>query len=549
MNPADGGLTWGAEERISSVNREATNPFAGQYCARTDLVGLAEYAQFSQPATLPADRPARVTVRYRHSGAATSYIRIRNSTSNVWLTAAGTWVGVATDIALPNSAGWHEFQMEFTAHASYTAYVVEAGSDATGALGLSAYFDDISIDAMERDYLESVSISLGGAGMDPAPIAGTWGATLDNKDGLFHPFHPTSPYKNLLRLGREVRISVGGNYGGVDYYWQRLIGFMDSPRFNHGSHTVELNGMDYMKLLADTKIRESEAVSETEFGSGSASASVPSGPTVGDVSAYYHGPSHWGERITFDSHASPGGTGGEIYAEADACEIGAGEADNVTNWTATGGAVTSEGPAQESDYMLQFVRDLDGPTEQYAQDTDVGSITAGAQYTLSLWARVTSLNGAYAVLLAQQSVGGTIQTLGQKIMSDGADWVQYSFIITAATTGELRLKLRTGGSFALTGDIVELDEISVRLYDPTSWMMYDMPPNCNGPYFVTLDGEPLWQGDADGKNAWHYDEAGRTFYLSEGMTVNAGVNNLHVYYYTTQVVENVLADLLVHAGL
>jgi hypothetical protein len=77
---------------------------------------------------------------------------------------------------------------------------------------------------------------------------------------------------------------------------------------------------------------------------------------------------------------------------------------------------------------------------------------------------------------------------------------------------------------------------------------YVLPDICNGPYFVTLDGEPVWQGFDEG-SGWHYDEFGRMFWLDDTIIVADGTANLRVYFYTTQVLENVLADILAGVGL
>lgn len=387
-------------------------------------------------------------------------------------------------------------------------------------------------------YLKSVSVSLGGAGMTTAPIAGTWSATIDNPRGIFHPKHPTSARSGLLRIGREVRISVGAIFGGVPYYWQRIIGFMDAPRFDHGSHEVHLSGQDYAELLTDFFLRDANVIAESASGSGSAA-----------VDAVINGPLHWGAVAVFDSVAT-GGAGSEMYDEGDACEIGAGEADNVTQWTCpTSGIVSSEGPAPESNYLLRLEREGDwmvtGDTE-YCEDTNVASLTAGQQYIVTFWGRTvynSSDSGGYGRLQVRQGSS----SIGQSVFSGSGGYHQIVF--TAASTGALILRLYGSGKYSMAGDYFEIDEISVKTYDPDTWMRYDLPVSCNGPYFVTLDGEPVGQGDQDEAIGWHYDEGARSLYLSEQMLVPNGTDNLRVYYYTDQVLEEVLADILVWAGL
>ena len=261
-------------------------------------------------------------------------------------------------------------------------------------------------------YLKDISLSLGGAGMSPDPISGTWSAVIDNENGIFHPKHPTSSYADLLRIGRQVRISVGGVYGGFTYLWQRLIGYMDVPRFNHGTRTVEISGCDYMKNLADTSL--------------------------------YSPYTHWGSSETYTSVASPGGTGSEIYAEADACEVGVNEADNVNNWVEGGtGGATDSIAGEKSNFTLEFERDAPGPTIQYTANSDVGNVTAGTQYVVSFWSK--NLGDHNCRMLIYQTVGGSPQLIGEEWCSDSG-WVYHSKVVTVTATGAMQLAVSTGGN-------------------------------------------------------------------------------------------------------
>lgn len=395
-----------------------------------------------------------------------------------------------------------------------------------------------------KDYLKHISVSLGGAGMDPAPIAGTWSATIDNESGIFHPRHPTSAYAGLLRVGREVRVSIGAEYGGVDYFWQRLIGFMDAPKFNQGSRTVQLSGMDYMSLLANMILRDVNPIAESgSIISGSA------GSGSGFADDIINGPLHWGRVAVFASVASPGGSGIELYDGADACEIGAGEADNVTNWVVTGGGtVTSEGPSPTSAYYLQFVRDADYPAADSVLKDDVGDIVAGGQYRITFRASRTPDYG-YCRMMAY---GTPTSYLGACNIS-GSTWKTYSIITSVVpASGPLQLKLETLVPDALAGDTIWIDDISIQFYDPLNWMRYVLPATCNGPYYVTINGAPIGQGDQGGVaeegGGWHYVESSHSLFFNQDMVIDAGLPIL-IYYYTNQVLENVLADLMVWSGL
>jgi len=144
-------------------------------------------------------------------------------------------------------------------------------------------------DLAGKSYVENISVSLGGAALTPKPIGGTWNASLFNEDSIFHPNHPTSAYKTYITTGRRIRASIGAKYGGTDYYWQRIIGYIDEPSFGAGGQRISISGADDMKFLEDT-----------EFG---------------DLDNY------WGTSATFSSVSSDGLSGSELYNEADAMDI------------------------------------------------------------------------------------------------------------------------------------------------------------------------------------------------------------------------------------
>jgi hypothetical protein len=153
-----------------------------------------------------------------------------------------------------------------------------------------------------NNYLKSFSVSFGGASMTTDPVAGTWSALISSPDGIFYPENTASAYCAFFITSRKVRISVGGTYGGSDVYWQRMIGVMDSPRFQATiGGDVEIQGMDYFQYLSDYKLRK------------------PS--------------NYWGTSALISTLDPTESLGAEIYAELDASEIGAGEANTVASWS------------------------------------------------------------------------------------------------------------------------------------------------------------------------------------------------------------------------
>ena len=156
------------------------------------------------------------------------------------------------------------------------------------------------------NYLKTFTVSLGGATMTPAPVAGQWTAVIQNQDGIFYPQNTASAYCGYFTTGTRVRISIGGVYGGTPVYWGRLVGVMDSPRFTLNPPEVQLQGFDYMEYLSNYKMRR---------------------PT-----------NYWGSVAAISTVAPVVTLGSELYAGADALAT-SGEANTVASWS-TGGIIT-----------------------------------------------------------------------------------------------------------------------------------------------------------------------------------------------------------------
>lgn len=363
-----------------------------------------------------------------------------------------------------------------------------------------------------KSYLKSVSLSLGGPGATADPIAGKWSATLDNYNAIFHPANTASDYDTLLRIGRKVRISVGGTYGGSDVYWQRLIGYMDEPRFTHSTRTVTLSGTDYMQDLIDADLRSPD--------------------------------NYWGASQTISTVATVQTIGAEAYAEADAVEIGAGEAGNVTNWAATDAAVSSVAEVGGgSTYVMKLER-ATASLVGSALNNDVATLTAGTLYQVSF--KYIKVGAGAGGLDARILKTGTTTLWGGVSGLTSTSWATATFQFTAPESAAARMKF-TFYQLA-SGTYFYIDQVSVKEVTGANINTpYALDSASNGPYYVTLDGSPIWF--ADGLAGWYYDETAYAISFADDKVVATGTNNLVVYYYTTQTAENVVADILVAAGI
>jgi len=390
--------------------------------------------------------------------------------------------------------------------------------------------DDSPVGEASGDFLESLSISFAGAGMSPNPIAATLTAEINNEDAIFHPRHPDSAYSDYFEAGRKVRISVGAKYGGTDYYWPRIIGHIDVPKFSGKTFKVSISGLDYTRVLADTKFKKTALPPDN----------------------------YWGDVVTLDSVATTQ-YGPQLYVPpgGDAAQKGAGERDNVDNWAVLGNggtAITSENDIGGfSDFEIKFVSDPaavpGGGVVWYA---GVCAVVAGTEYNVTFkyartvgdaWLRFNLLDGAVPV-------GGTgnLKPAANDVFYTG------SFSFTAPANANLDLKLICAIKTGDSATTWRVDQISIKSVTENVIKRYQLPDDCNGVHYVELDEGagflPVWPGrQQDGEEGWFYDSDLQQLYFAEGKIVDAGANNLKVYYFTQQVPEDVVADILVDVGL
>jgi len=377
-----------------------------------------------------------------------------------------------------------------------------------------------------ENYVEDISISLGGASMTPHPVEGTWRATILNREGVFHPEHPTSTYKDYLKTGRKVKVSIGAKYGDTDYDWQRIIGYIDEPRFEEGYQKISISGADYMKLLADTQFQELDATHLN----------------------------YWGAMETFDSVETTQ-YGDELYVLPDAAAKDPNEDNTVNKWavlTNGGTAVSSENDLGGfSDYEVQFLADPDDPpagSRIWYQGVCV--VVKGQEYNVTFkYARIAGEgNLRFSLYDDGTLVGGT----GPMRAPTNGVFYSKSFSFTPEANGTLDLKLYSRVTDAPR--TFRIDQISIKSVTENVIKKYQLPEACNGVHYVELDEGagflPVWPGrQIDGDEGWFYDPDLQQLYFAEGKIVDAGTNNLKIYYYTEQSPENVVADLMVKAGL
>jgi len=192
----------------------------------------------------------------------------------------------------------------------------------------------------------------------------------------------------------------------------------------------------------------------------------------------------------------------------------------------------------------------------FVENLNVAALTAGKYYTVSFKYQKTAGDTLFAVNMSQL-VGAVWVTCGSITQLSSAAWTTATFNFEAIATAAVRMELSMQGAGANAGE-VRIDQISIYEFTPYWNRYYDLTDALEtGPFHVTLDGDDVWQAEVD--EGWYYAEdaepgpdppahpAGIVFF--DHNKVVAGGLAIVVYYYTAQAPENVVADLLVYAGL
>lgn len=292
---------------------------------------------------------------------------------------------------------------------------------------------------------------------------------------------------------------------------------MDEPDFDIAGARITVSGYDYMRFLQDTELKSPD--------------------------------NYWGTSATFDSIASDGSSGSELYNEADAMDPDS-EADNVTPWTASACTFVSIADATGGS---TYVGKVTAPVIDWSEigNANVFTPLANTWYIFSFkYKRASGLDRMKCVIKQ-----GTNELVSSVYLRELA-WTNVSVNFTTVSTDPVEIyfyfdDFQTETEF-------RFDNFSIHTFTPYWERYYECGASCKGPYRVILNGADVWQGEED--EGWYYTpdaEPGpdppahpaRIVWFDNNKEVAAGSSNLVIYYFTTEALENVVADLLVTSGL
>jgi len=132
---------------FGAVTKEITEVHGGSFSCKLYTQAQGDYARIDQEFTLTPGNNCKVTVWYLRTAHEGSELRlyITDSGYNTYLKPDGTWTTDATILYLTATEVWKKFELEFTAHQSYSNYRIKLykshGSDGE----VSFYVDDVSV--------------------------------------------------------------------------------------------------------------------------------------------------------------------------------------------------------------------------------------------------------------------------------------------------------------------------------------------------------------------------------------------------------------------
>jgi len=293
---------------------------------------------------------------------------------------------------------------------------------------------------------------------------------------------------------------------------------MEEPTFSAPDFKVNISGSDYMKYLADAQFQELDAT--------------------------YH--NYWGLSQTYDSYASDGLMGAELYDEGDAMDPdddGGAGFHNIGTWTVSNclfGPIDVASPPAPSLHVGRVSMTSAEPC--WIRNLDVATGAIGTKYRIRFWHLWTGGDGSEGCSLKIYQTAGLII---QVPFYPTATWTETTVEFTAIDNTAIQLWLYV----SLVIDDLQVDEFSIRNYVPYEERFYQLPGPSNGPYHVTLDGNKVEQGEED--EGWYHEEATKRVFFDKNKVVadGTGTLNVEVFYFTATHPEDAVARILWFAGV
>jgi len=136
----------------TTIDREDTEQYAGTYCLKIDVDGSKSLSKIEQDITLVAGASYVLSFWYKGSESSGTLLHcgLVDSGNNKWLNANAEWASIELydgGFTVTSTTTWTQKSLAFTAHASYTNYVLNIRNCAHGGGNASCqvYVDNLSI--------------------------------------------------------------------------------------------------------------------------------------------------------------------------------------------------------------------------------------------------------------------------------------------------------------------------------------------------------------------------------------------------------------------
>ena len=246
----------------STVNRDDVTTYNSDsaYSARIDVDAGGDEAGFYQAFTFRPGALCRIRFKYLMTliGDGAS-IRIINSGGDISLDSTGAWTaGAGTDIPIPNSLTWAEFNLDFSAHDIYNLYEIRILSNVANSV---VYFDNADLTRFRQPQyylpylpagsLPSLSLGVGDYYQPEDKIS--FGTITFINDGWFYEKRGTYLWHN-----KEIRVKAGAI--GIAYADLGTVikARTRTPEWQDGELSQEIKDPQVSELLAIPRDRFDE---------------------------------------------------------------------------------------------------------------------------------------------------------------------------------------------------------------------------------------------------------------------------------------------------
>lgn len=289
----------------STVNRESSDVYKGTYSVRLDIDASDNLAYVQASVTLTPGCKCKIVVWYKNSTTGkTAQILLKDSGDNQYLNLNGEWQVGATGILLANATVWTKFELEFSAHASYSEYVFLLANYLSSSS--SVYYDDARVKMVREPmqylpYFDAASVpALVQAVGDyyEGSIKTQFGSLVFLNDGWWY-----TTLEDFIWHNKEIDVKCGAKDSDYEEFGAVFAGRIRDPDIGDSKTTLKTRDRrvgTFRQLPKDKYWSSDTGYEDLEEGAEGKAKGIPFGQ-LADVSPVFiktDGSTYWRFKIS-----------------------------------------------------------------------------------------------------------------------------------------------------------------------------------------------------------------------------------------------------------